>query len=154
MSSWSGVFKNSKPKIIIPSNVGSNSGGGGGSSPPRVTFGLVNNINYDNGSSHGFISYDSLDGGKEGQAAPLNPNITSYPIEGEVVLIINASSIRTDDTNQSPTYLKNTDANFYISSLNIWNNPSLNGMSSPMGYFPSNKNTENPPLSLRGSEIN
>jgi hypothetical protein len=149
MSGWGSISKNANPKVSIFSGGGDSSMGSGTEEELRVTFGVVNNINYDPGTLHGFISYNSIDGDRNGQAAPLNPNSTSYPIEGEVVLIINASSIRDGNlTNDKANYLKDTNANFYISSLNIWNNPSINCITNPLSYFPSNRVTNIQPLSI------
>lgn len=149
MSGWGSISKNSNPKVSISNNGMNSSMDSSTGEELRVTFGVVNNINYDSGTLHGFISYNSIDGDRNGQAAPLNPNLTSYPIEGEVVLIINASSIRNGNlTNDKANYLKDTNANFYISSLNIWNNPSINCISNPLSYFPSNRIANIQPLSI------
>lgn len=54
-------------------------------------------------------------------ASPLFPNIKNYPLKNEIVYIISGPSI--DSQNQ-----ERNEVTYYISSINIWNNPHHNAL--------------------------
>ena len=87
-SGWRGVMSNSLPKIGSVAgnndNLGSNQSSGEGS---KIFFAQVERILHGNDFNKGAIRINSIDnGGRE--AFPLFPNIINYPVEGEMVLII------------------------------------------------------------------
>ena len=147
-SGWRGVMSNSLPKIGSVAgnndNLGSNQSSGEGS---KIFFAQVERILHGNDFNKGAIRINSIDnGGRE--AFPLFPNIINYPVEGEMVLIIDAEEIKNSSLqNSKPSYMKNTGGLFYISSLNIWNNPGFNGTSYPeASFFPIDKSQKTTPL--------
>ena len=74
----------------------------------------------------GEVIYRDIGIDEANTAFPLDPGISFYPIPGELILIVST-------TNPYFGTGINNDINvsYYISSLNIWKNPSDNGVSSP-----------------------
>ena len=52
---------------------------------------MVNKVSYSDQFPQGTITYQLLNGGNTGFAAPKNPNFKSYPLEGELVVVFNMS---------------------------------------------------------------
>ena len=145
---WNGVMANSLPKIasIAGNNdeLGSSSSGGNSS---KIFFAEVTQTLHGNDFNKGAIKLGDTNSGQ--QAYPLFPNIINYPVKGEIVLVIDAREIRNGNLgNGKPSYMDLTGGLFYISSLNIWNNPGFNGVSNPDApLFPMSKSQQVTPLS-------
>lgn len=138
MSGWGDISRNAQPKInqIFGGSIG---GGGDSSGDSTVVFGLVSEVNYTPGTNQGKIQF-SAGSGPGGSAYPLFPSIFTLPIIGEMVIIIDASDIRDGNLdNDGINYLRDTNAYFYISPINLWNTPGGNGVESPSPSFPINK---------------
>ena len=151
-SGWGGVFKNTHRKTVFNSNNGTSQTNN--SFPPSlISFATVVTVNLDPGPGLGLITYEI--NGKEWQALPLSPSLKTYPVSGELVLLINASSARgTSLQNTKPNFLNETNAVFYISSLNIWNNPSFNGVNPSTLIFPDKKVESVKPLQFMPGDVN
>jgi hypothetical protein len=113
---WAGVVKNTKPEIV-----NSNNKNNSGVSPINCAY--VESVNYT--SNPGQIICNIADSKISLTAKPLNPNIKSYPIAGEMVILIQIPKVNTVTVGGNGPL---SDDSFvrYISGINIWNNPSLN----------------------------
>lgn len=146
---WNGVMANSLPKIasVAGNNdeLGSTSNSNGDSS--KMFFAEVTQTLHGNDYNKGAIRFGDTNDGQ--YAYPLFPNIVNYPVKGEIVLVIDAQEIRNGDLGvNKPSYMDLTGGLFYISSLNIWNNPGYNGVSNPDApLFPMSKSQQVTPLS-------
>ena len=151
-SGWGGVFKNTHRKTVFNSNNGASQTNN--SFPPSlISFATVVAVNLDPGPSLGLITYEI--NGRDYQALPLFPSLKTYPVSGELVLLINAASARgTSLQNTKPNFLNQTNAVFYISSLNIWNNPSFNGVNPSTLVFPYEKVESIKPLQFMPGDVN
>lgn len=149
---WGGVAKNSNPKVPFGSNENDLIGSSDGS---IISFATVKNVNLYTGPKQGQITFSFGESDPLSKATPLLPNLNCYPVEGEMVLIIDASSIRDGSlANKGPNYVNDTNAFFYLSTLNLWSNPSLNGTENPPSSFPTKKISSTPqPQSLPGDII-
>jgi hypothetical protein len=153
MSSWGNISKNASPKIPFGSNeneiLPDESGG------PAVNFAVVKNVNLFTGTKQGQITFSFGESDPLSKATPLLPHLNCYPVEGEMVIIIDASEIRNGGlANKGPNYVNGTNAFFYLSPLNLWSNPSLNGIDPPPSTFPTSKTTSTPqPQSCPGDII-
>jgi len=117
-NSWGGVVRNSQSN---PNKQHSNQ-----STKQRSTsfvlFGFVTDV------IKSKIKFTKVNGaGVNLTAEPLNPNITNPPISGELVLLISVPKKAFEKIPLSPNPFSVKDAHYYyISSFNIYNNPSLN----------------------------
>jgi len=121
---WTGAVKNSIPeKLNLSSNF-----------PPEskqiIFWGIVTEPILDVNAPQGSISYTSTLNKTPGKASPLFSNMTQHPISGEIVLIFSFTDTEYNKSGvSSPFNEDNPNArNFYISGLNIWDNPSFNGV--------------------------
>jgi len=133
---WGGILKNFHKKGTI-SNQDFEMESSTGQS--LIKFASVTDVNYDPGPNHGAILFQSTNS-SPGEALPLFPNLNNFPIPGETVIILDATSIRNGGLQNNYPNLLNNDAFFYISSLSIWNNPSLNSTNNPPFYFNTDSN--------------
>ena len=86
----------------------------------------VQSVNYSS-PNYGEIKFESENDNKGGNALPLFPNISIYPIAGERVLIIDGKDAIQANFDE-PSLFSNVDGGvyFYVSILPIWSNPSIN----------------------------
>lgn len=121
---WTGAVRNSIPeKLNLSSNVSTEA-------KQIVFWGIVTEPILDETFPQGSISYTSTLNKTPGKASPLFSNMTQHPISGEVVLIFSFTDTEYNKSGVSSPFVEdNPNArNFYISGLNIWDNPSFNGV--------------------------
>ena len=138
---WTGAVRNSIPeKLNLSSNIPSEG-------KQIVFFGVVTEPILDESFPQGSISYTSTQNKTPGKASPFFSNITQHPISGEVVLIFSFTDTEYNKNGVSSPFNEDNpnSRNFYISGLNIWDNPSFNGVaSSPQINDSSNPSYFNP----------
>ena len=145
---WSKAINNAQPSNDLKrSNF--NKGNNSSKNPfGIVTWATVSNIITDPSYPQGTIEFITNIQKSTDLAQPLLGNLNNVPIAGEMVLIFYLSDV------EYSTNTPHSDSNrkFYISGINIWDNPSFNGVSnSSQINNPQNPfyfNPENGSLSL------
>ena len=136
---WTGVMRTSVPEK--PASFGK----GNSTSPTsNVFFGVVTEIISDPSKPQGTISYTSTKNKTPGEASPLLSNNSYYPIAGEMVLLFTFSDTEYNKAGESSPFGTIT-RTFYVGGINIWDNPSFNGVAeTDQIKNPSNANYFNP----------
>ena len=125
LASWSQLSNNLE-------NPSSKSSTGNSNQTPKYTsavcFGLVRDCIYGEESVQGKISFTKIGNDTQLSARPLNPDLKSFPISGEMVLIFNVPKQPTKMEGTLGPFDGENGFYFYISGINIWNNPSFNAV--------------------------
>jgi hypothetical protein len=103
-----------------------------------ICFGLVRNCVYGEETNQGQISFTKVGNDTQKSARPLNPNVKSYPISGEMVLIFNIPRQFTKMQGTEGPFDSEDGFYFYLSGINIWNNPSFNAVANSKQFQNSN----------------
>jgi len=144
---WTGTMKTSVPNKPASAGKGNNT-----PSPSNVFFGVVNEIISDSSKPQGTISYISNKNKIPGEASPLLSDNSYYPIAGEMVLLFTFSDTEYNKSGESSPFGTIT-RTFYIGGINVWDNPSFNGVAeTDQIKNPSNTNYFNPANGARSMQ--
>jgi hypothetical protein len=142
---WIAVQKSSTPSQPSPKKSSSKSESG-------IFFGVVIELLNSPKKPQGTIGYSSLLNKTPGEASPLFSNDNYYPIAGEMVLIFTLPDTEYNKPGETSPF-EEPIRTFYIGGINIWDNPSFNGVSSTDQITnPTNPNYFNPNNGARSTK--